>query len=83
METATVEKLVKEFILGEFLPEEDPAELLDSTPLITTGILDSIATLKLVLFLEQEFGIAISPHEADAEHLDTIARIADLVRTKS
>jgi acyl carrier protein len=83
MEPTRIEKLIKEFILNEFLPEEDPAELLDSTPLITTGILDSIATLKLVLFLEQEFSITISPHEADAEHLDTIERIADFVRSKS
>ena len=43
-----IESAVKTFILTEFLPGEDPAELTMDTPLITGGILDSIATLKLV-----------------------------------
>jgi acyl carrier protein len=79
----SVESAVKQYILGEFLPGEDPGELQESTPLLTTGILDSIATLKLVGFLEQEFSITIEAHEADAEHLDTIERIAALVRSKA
>jgi acyl carrier protein len=78
-----VEDAVKGYILGEFLPGEDPGELTESTPLVTTGILDSIATLKLVGFLEEEFHITVDAHEADAEHLDTIERIAALVRSKA
>lgn len=74
---------IKSYILSEFLPDEDPAQLTDSTPLITTGILDSIATLKLVLFLEEQFSISIEAYEADSEHLDTIELIAKLVRSKS
>jgi acyl carrier protein len=64
------------------LPGEDPAELTDDTPLMTTGILDSLATLKLVTFLEQEFDIAVEAHEADAENLNTIDLITDLVHKK-
>ena len=73
---------IKDFILAEFLPGEDPALLEDSTPLVTGGILDSIATLKLVAFLEEEFGIELAPHETDAEYLDTIDAIASLVESK-
>jgi len=80
---ASVEASVKEFILREFLPGEDPTNLTASTPLITTGVLDSIATLKLVLFLEERFGIGLAAHEARAEHLDTIDRIVELIRAKS
>ena len=81
-ESGSVETIVKEYILRECLPGEDPAHLAVSTPLITSGILDSIATLKLVAFLERQFPISIQPHEADAEHLDTIERIAALVESK-
>ena len=80
--TPTIEHAIKDFILGEFLPEEDPAQLTDTTPLISTGILDSIATLRLVAFLEKTFSITMAAHETDAEHLDTIERIAQLVRAK-
>jgi acyl carrier protein len=74
---------VKQFILNEFLPGEDPNELTESTPLITGGILDSLATMKLVMFLEERYRITMQAHEADPEHLDTIALIEQLVRAKS
>ena len=77
-----IKQAVKAFILEEFLPGENPEELTDDTPLITGGILDSIATLKLVLFLEERFGVAFEPHERDPEHLDTTAYIDQLVRSK-
>jgi acyl carrier protein len=77
-----VNEAIKSFVLTEFLSGEDPAQLTDSTPLITTGILDSVAILKLVLFLEEHFSVTIEPHETDAEHMDTIERIAELVRSK-
>jgi acyl carrier protein len=73
---------VKEFILKEFLPGEDPAALTDSTALMTTGILDSLATLKLVTYLEEEFQIQVQAHEADAENLNTLADIVRLVSSK-
>lgn len=78
----TVKGAVKEFILKEFLPGEDPANLTDDLPLITTGILDSIATLKLVLHLEERYGISLEAHEASKENLDTVNKIAMLVSGK-
>jgi acyl carrier protein len=80
--TDDIEGAVKDFVLKEFLPGEDPNELTDSTPLITGGVLDSIATLKVVMFIEERFGITLQAHEVDSEHLDTIAQIAQLVRAK-
>jgi acyl carrier protein len=79
---AAIKDVVKSYILKEFLPGEDPNELTDSTPLVTGGILDSLATLKLVSFLEEQYGITVQAHEADVEHLDTVQNIAALVRSK-
>jgi acyl carrier protein len=77
-----IKSTVKSYILKEFLPGEDPDELTDETPLITGGILDSLATLKLVAFLEEQYGIAVQAHETDVDHLDTVALIATLVASK-
>jgi acyl carrier protein len=82
MDLAEVKADVKTYILREFLPGESPEALGESTPLVTGGILDSIATLKLVSFLEERFGISLEAHDVDAEHLDTIQSIAELVRGK-
>lgn len=76
------ESSIKEFILKEFLEGEDPNELTSTTPLVSSGILDSLATLKLITFLEEEFGITVEPHEADEEHLETISVIAQLIESK-
>lgn len=75
-------KIIRDYILQEFLPGEDPAALNDSTPLITGGILDSIATLKLVRFLEEKFGIQVEAHEADVDNLNMINAIAAYVQSK-
>ena len=77
-----VREAMKDFILQEFLPGEDPKDLTDDLPLISTGILDSIATLKLVLHIEERYGIKLEAHEADKEHLDTINKISGLVSSK-
>jgi acyl carrier protein len=77
-----IEQTVKGFILREFLPEEDPAQLTESTPLLTGGILDSIATVKLVVFLEQQYNIDVQPHETVVDNLETIGQIASFVRSK-
>ena len=73
---------IKEFIMSNFLPGEDPAALTDDYLLISGGILDSIATLKLIMFLEDEFGIAVQAHEADKEHLDSLNLITGMVESK-
>ena len=74
-----IKQQVKQYILDTFLPGEDPSELTDDLPLISGGILDSIATLKLIMFIEETFGVTLEAHEADKEHLNTINQIADLI----
>ena len=73
---------VKAFIMEEFLPGEDPDQLTESTPLISGGILDSLATLKLVAFLEDNFSIKVEPYETDEDNFGTISDVEKLVQSK-
>jgi acyl carrier protein len=77
-----IKQSVKEYILTTFLPGEDAKDLTDDLPLISGGILDSIATLKLIMHLEETYGITLEAHEADKEHLDTVNQITELVVAK-
>jgi len=77
-----VPQVIAEFILGEFLPGEDPVNLSEQTQLITSGILDSLATLRLIAFVEQKFGVRIAAHEADESNFDTIELISRLIESK-
>ena len=82
MSTQEVTEIIKGYILKEFLPGEHPEALTDSTPLITGGILDSLATIKLVAFLEERFKVKIEAHETMVDYLDTVSDIVQLVNSK-
>ncbi len=76
-----IKRTVSDYILKNFLPGAGPEELTDATPLITSGVLDSLATLKLVYFLEDHYRIELQPQER-VTHLDTITSITQLVQSK-
>jgi len=46
------------------------------------GILDSIAVMQLLMFLEATFDIEFGPRDLDRRRLDTIEQIEELVRRK-
>ena len=77
-----IKERIKKMILMEFLPGEGTKELDDTTPLITGGILDSIATVKMIVMLENEFRVDFQPDEMTVDHLDTIAGLANIIQTK-
>ena len=77
-----IKETIRTFILTEYLPGELPSNLKDDTPLRTSGILDSVGTLALVSFLEQQFGIEIDAHETGIEDFDRLEDIAALVARK-
>ena len=73
---------IREFVLGEFLPGENPATLTPTTPLISGGIIDSIDAVKLIVFLESEFEIEVEAFDADLDNLDTIEALDRFVSAK-
>jgi acyl carrier protein len=78
----TMKEEIRQYILSEFLPGEKPSNLRDDTPLRTSGILDSVATLRLVSFVEERYGIEVEAHEAGVENFDRIDAIVAFVQSK-
>lgn len=64
-------------------PDTGVDELGDDSPLVTAGLLDSVAALKLVDHLEETYGIEFDPEELSADFLDTVTQIAALVCRKA
>jgi acyl carrier protein len=75
-------EVVRAFILENFLPGEDPKNLTDDTELKESGILDSLSTLKLVSFLEEQFGVEFEANDLEAGNLASIENIERLVKSK-
>jgi acyl carrier protein len=72
----------RQFVVREFLPGEDPRNVTDTTPLISSGVLDSIGRLKVVTFLEETYGVEFEAHEMSPDYLETLADMAKIVLEK-
>ena len=70
-----------EFIRSEYV--EDPSQVItETTPLISSGLVDSFSMVSLKLFLEEEYGIKLSDAEASTETFDSVKNIMALVDRK-
>lgn len=54
----------------------------DSDSLFANGGIDSLGHLKLIAFLEKEFGVALAMEDLTWENFDTIEKIEKLVRQR-
>jgi acyl carrier protein len=68
--------------LHELLPSGESLNLLDSTPLLTSGILDSMGMLRIVEFVEQKFGIQVDEYDTGIENFDRIDDMVAFVQRK-
>jgi methoxymalonate biosynthesis acyl carrier protein len=60
---------------GRDVPEDEP--------IIENGVLTSLQTVELVMFLEERFGIMVEDEELDEENFGSVNAIAGLVASKT
>jgi acyl carrier protein len=77
-----VKDTIRRFILTTYLPGESATNLRDDTPLLTSGILDSLAAMGLVAYLEGEYHIELDVYDTAVERFDRIEDIAATVDRK-
>lgn len=66
---------LRRYITEEVLNGRAEVVLADGDNLLGTGLLDSVAMISLVLFIETEFGIPVPPEDVTIENflsIDTI-----------
>ncbi len=72
---------VRKFILEEVCPDANLEHIEDDAPLITSGLVDSLGILKILSFLDDEFGINIASEQIKQENFATIATIVAVLDT--
>lgn len=73
--------IIEQFIVDEIL-NQNGSRIDHDQSLIGSGILDSLAFLQLVGFLEEQFGITADDDELVPENFDTITRIKAFIEGK-
>ncbi|UCG22656.1 MAG: acyl carrier protein [Chloroflexota bacterium] len=75
---ATIERfIVDEIMIGDKQTKIDPDQ-----SLLNSGIIDSLALLRLIGFIEDQYGITIDDGEVIPENFETINDMVRLVERK-
>jgi len=75
-----ITKVVRDYIIREYVQETDEQEITETTPLISGGVVDSFSMVSLLRFLEKKFAIHIPDSAATPEAFDSVERVVALVR---
>ena len=76
-----MESSIKGYIRGSLLSKPE-LQLENDTLLFESRILDSLSLLKLVLFLEQQFGVVVPAEELIPDNFKTIDAMCAYLRSK-
>jgi len=58
-------------------------DVTNDEPLIDNGVMTSLQTVELVVFLEDTFGIVVEDEEFDEDNFGSVDSIATLVQSKA
>ena len=72
---------VLDFIINHF-PIARKQSITEETPLLETGVIDSLGVLDLVSFIEKGFNIHIADDDLTPENFSTIRSISQLILRK-
>ncbi|AZK92524.1 MULTISPECIES: phosphopantetheine-binding protein [Streptomyces] len=75
--------LVKNFLIQEFMPDVQASELAGDYDLLTNGVVDSLGLLKLIAWIETEFGITVDDAALDPDNFRTVDAIDGFVARAS
>ena len=75
-----IEKVIREYVIENLLVDKT-VDWNDDTDIVSTGFLDSLSIVKLMIFIEEEYDISIDI-TTDLEKFRTICTIADVVKSK-
>ena len=67
------------FLDGIRRPEQEVAGIGDDDGLVDSGLIDSLAILEIVAFLESEFGVSFRDTGVDPGRLASVNSILDLI----
>ena len=74
---------LRDFILSSFLPGEDPETLEDSTLLVSSGVITSLAMLELVTFIEDRFSVTLEGDDLGVARMDSIDTMVELIAERA
>jgi acyl carrier protein len=76
-----LEAVINDFISRELVQDRALLPLGNATSLLDTGVLDSLNLLRLVVFIQERFGIVVDDVDLVPENFDTVDAICAYLRS--
>jgi 2-hydroxymuconate-semialdehyde hydrolase len=67
-----------EYIMKEFVEDLDE-ELDENTPLISSGLIDSLSVVSLVAFIDKKYGVKIPDEKGTVDNFETVSKIIETI----
>ncbi len=77
-----MERVINDYISRELVQDPALLPLADETPLVDSGILDSLSLLRLVVFLEERFGVTMGDADLLPENFASVNAICAYLRAR-
>jgi acyl carrier protein len=74
-------QLLNDFIVSEFLHDE-PRDIAVNDNLIEDGVIDSLAILILIKFIEDRFSVSVDAEDIVLDNFESVEAISRLIDTK-
>ena len=73
---------IERFIVEELLRDGARQSLSMDEPLVSTGLIDSLAMLRLIGFLEEEFSLTIGDGDVTLDNFETMRHLMQFLERK-
>ena len=77
-----MERVINDYISRELVQDPALLPLADDTSLLDSGILDSLSLLRLVVFLEERFGVTMGDADLLPENFGSVNAICAFLRAR-
>jgi acyl carrier protein len=77
-----VEAVINDYISRELVQDSSLLPLGHATLLLETGILDSLSLLRLVVFVQDRFGVTVDDVDLVPENFDSVDSICAYLRSR-
>ena len=78
-----MEAVINDYISRELVQDPALLPLGNATPLLETGVLDSLSLLRLADFVQERFGITVDDLELVPEHFASVDAICAYLRSRT
>lgn len=78
-----MEAVINDYISRELVQDASLLPLGNATSLLETGVLDSLSLLRLVVFIQERFGITVDDVDLVPEHFDSVDAVCAYLRSRT